>query len=181
MHAKPHEAKTISAKPPPSPRLPLALITTLGLGHLRPASGTWGSLPPAVLAGVLILTNQAGTTLWYVLLAAVTILFSIACVRFGHLAEETFGKKDPSQAVADETAGMALTLLFLPTWWAHDQRTLLAYIAGAFVLFRLTDILKLPPANQLQSIGGGWGILLDDLAAALQAGAVLIAGAWVLK
>ena len=114
-------------------------------------------------------------------MAGITILFSIACVRFGHQAEQTFGKKDPSQAVADETAGMALTLLLLPTWWADDQRTLLAYTAGAFVLFRLADILKLPPANQLQSIGGGWGILLDDLAAALQAGAVLIAGAWVLK
>ena len=47
----------------------------------------------------------------------------------------------------------------------HAAATLLL----VFLAFRIFDILKLPPANGLQRVPGGWGILLDDLVAGVQA------------
>lgn len=169
------------------------LITTFGLGYMRPAPGTWGSLPPCAVAALFPilqgtnLIGPVGGLLWYVLLAFCALYFSWVCVKFGDGAETEFGRKDPSQVVADETAGMAVTLLFLPHAWLilpgatvqqSNTRTMLATlvaIAVAFVLFRIFDILKLPPAHGLQRLKGGWGILVDDLIAGVQAGVVLFA------
>lgn len=173
------------------------LITTFGLGHMRPAPGTWGSIPPCALAAIWAVfgrqigTGSVGNTLWYVVFAFFAAYFSWVCVKFGSGAEEAFGKKDPSQVVADETAGMSVTLLFLPHVWLvlpgstlaqSETRTAIATvsaIAVAFVLFRIFDILKLPPAHGLQRLKGGWGILVDDLIAGVQAGIVLLGLCWL--
>jgi phosphatidylglycerophosphatase A len=187
-------APTASSRPHrPSPAEAIAsmgLVPTLGvtaggLGFLRPASGTWGSLPPAVVAAALVAAGQPG---WIIDVCLVLLLLigSVACVRFGHAAERTFGKKDPGQVVADEVAGQAVTLLALP-WagvagWAGtavppDGWTAttfnLGLAAAGFLMFRAFDIVKPPPANGLQRIGGGWGILIDDLIAGAMAGVVL--------
>lgn len=156
------------------------MITSFGLGYCRPASGTWGSLPPAVVAGALAVLPGGGVYLpggerawvFYLLMAVFVVVFSWACVARGDEAELHFGKKDPGQVVADETAGMALTLCALP--WFATGAPVLVWVAGAFVLFRIADILKLWPANGLQAVPGGWGILLDDLVAGVQAGVLLL-------
>ena len=165
--------------------IPMLAVTSGGLGFLRPASGTWGSLPPAVAAGLLALAGQPA---WLIDLCLVLLLAigSVACLRFGLAAERTFHKKDPGQVVADEVAGQAFTLLALP-WagvvaWAGTP-TLpegvsagvfnLGLAAAGFFLFRAFDIVKPPPANGLQRLGGGAGILVDDLIAGAMAGVVL--------
>jgi phosphatidylglycerophosphatase A len=165
--------------------LPTLGVTAGGLGFLRPASGTWGSLPPAVVAGVLVVLGQPG---WLVDVCLVLLLLigSVACVRFGAAAERTFGKKDPGQVVADEVAGQAVTLLAVP-WagvvnWAGTSTppegvSVAMFNAGlavaGFLMFRAFDIVKPPPANGLQRIGGGWGILIDDLIAGAMAAVAL--------
>ena len=87
-----------------------ALVTVFGLGRLRPAPGTWGSLPPPLLVLALL---WSGAALWVVNLTLVLLgaAFGIACARFGHLAEQRYGAKDPRQVVADETAGQCVALL----------------------------------------------------------------------
>ncbi|CAN5871853.1 phosphatidylglycerophosphatase A [soil metagenome] len=184
------------------PRPPLRMITTFGLGALRPAPGTWGSLPPCVLAAALAFTpigvgqgsSQAAWVFVNVMLA-VAAVFSWACIADGERAEARFGAKDPSNVVADETAGMALTLCALP--WTRMARvdeffvrtlgvsaptahvlSMLALIGLAFVLFRLMDIFKPWPANALQRVPGGWGILLDDLVAGVYAAAMMLSTAY---
>ena len=156
----------------------LLLLTTFGLGHLRPASGTWGSTPPVafVLLMVLVLSGDGLSSFdhWSVniSLALIAIVFSIVCVRFGSEGEKVWGKKDPRQIVADETAGQAIALLFLP-WrpmidsdgWLWN----LALAATAFFAFRILDIIKPPPAYKIQKLSGGWGVLADDLIAGLYA------------
>jgi phosphatidylglycerophosphatase A len=152
-------------------RIRLVLLTVLGLGHLRPAPGTWGSLPAPI--AVLLLVWAIGPH-WSIDVSLVLgcVLFSVVCVRFGHLAEARWGAKDPGQVVADEMAGQCVALLLLP-WRGMDQpdawRWNLTIAAVAFLAFRAMDILKPPPANQLQSRPAGWGILLDDLAAGVYA------------
>ena len=150
---------------------PLALfsVTMGGLGLLRPASGSWGSLPPVALALLIVWSGAP----WWVLdvSLALTVLFgTIACVKFGKLAEEAFGAKDPSSVVADETAGCAVTLLAVP-WWmiaTGDSNALVRtaiVCATGFFFFRLFDVWKPGYVGDLQSQPHGWGIVLDDLAA----------------
>ncbi len=155
------------------------LLTTFGLGHMRIASGTWGSLPPVVLAGLLWLagispasTHDWGLWVFNGVFIAIFIIFSAACIRWGKQAEAKWGE-DPAEVVADETAGQCLPLLALPACafasWLYAGLTL----AGAFLLFRIFDIIKPWPANGLQSKPHGWGILLDDLMAGIYAALVL--------
>lgn len=155
------------------------VLTTGGLGHMRPASGTWGSLPPVVISAVLIIAGAGpASELWWIhalVMLAMVIAFSAICIVAADGAEALWGK-DPSPVVADETAGMALTLLLMPpALFGNELFFVFTTLAGAFVLFRAFDIAKLPPAWGMQKIPGGWGILLDDLVAAFQAAAI----AWI--
>ncbi len=171
------------------------LVTVFGLGHLRPASGTWGSTPPPALA--LLLTWALGANglspadhlLINASLVAVGLFFAVACVAGGTAAEARFGRKDPSQVVADEVAGQAIALLALPWRSMTETGTNLpsalywnvALAGTAFLTFRLFDIVKPPPAHALQRLPGGWGILVDDLFAgayALVATHLLVRYAW---
>lgn len=143
-------------------------ITTFGLGHCRPAPGTWGSLPPCVMVLGLIAagyTPHSHPEVYFGALAAVLLAFSVACVAQGKAAEAQFGRKDPSQAVADETAGQCLPLMVLPASASAGVGSAWLSVLVAFLLFRVCDILKPPPANQLQALPAGWGILVDDLVA----------------
>lgn len=161
-------------------------ITSFGLGRLRPAPGTWGSLPPVALAAALIAINfgpcetcaMGGTfgPKWWIyngVLLAVVIIFSLVCILVGDRAEAHFGKKDPGSVTADETAGMSIALLALPHASMQQPLHAAAWLIGAFLAFRLFDILKLWPAYRLQRIPGGWGILIDDIVAGIQALIVL--------
>ena len=81
-------------------------------------------------------------------------------------AEAILGGKDPGVIVIDEVAGMTLAVLGLvlidvPLTWAR--------LAAAFVLFRLFDVLKPPPAHRFQELPGGRGVMLDDLVAGVYA------------
>jgi phosphatidylglycerophosphatase A len=151
------------------------LITSLGLGLLRPAPGTWGSLPPVLVAAGLVLLRlgphdgQAAWWIYHLVLLFIVKTFACACIRYGDAAETHFGKKDPGSVTADETAGMCLVLAHLPDARLDTPIRALIALAAAFVLFRLCDILKPWPAYQLQRVPGGWGILLDDLVAGIQA------------
>ena len=146
---------------------------------MRPASGTWGSLPPAVVAGLLALAGVTSVWVWLGVFAGIAVIFSIVCILAGEAAEHRFGKKDPGQVVADETAGMAITLLAVPFCGAVSLWQQLIAIAVSFLAFRVMDIIKPPPANGLQRVPGGWGILLDDLVAGLYAGLLVLILRWV--
>jgi len=84
--------------------------------------------------------------------------------------ERLYGK-DPSAAVIDEVLGMALTLALVPI----NAATLLL----GFILFRILDVVKLPPGRALERLPGGWGIMLDDACAGIY-GALLLHGALAL-
>lgn len=160
----------------PRSLLRFRLLTTFGLGLMKPASGTWGSLPPPILAALLMgagLGPAAHPWAYNGILALVLLVFAGACVLFGDHAEARFGKKDPGQVVADETAAQCIPLMFLPGaavshWWSAGATLLLAFLA-----FRVFDVIKPWPARGIQRTPGGWGILLDDLLAGAYAMAVV--------
>lgn len=82
--------------------------------------------------------------------------------------ERRLGIEDPQIVCIDEVAGVLIT-------WIAAPMTTRALIAG-FVAFRVFDQLKPWPANALQRLPGGPGIMLDDVAAGVWGAAVLLAG-----
>lgn len=158
-------------------------ITFFGLGYMPVAPGTWGSLGAIVVAGLLLWAMRAtGTGAAYDAVLAVLLLVSCALsVVWGRWAVEYFGARarkpgDPSHFVLDEVAGQWLSVIVLPVAGLSLQACAVAY-AAQFLLFRVADIVKPPPARQLENLPDGWGILLDDLASAVYvniAGQILI-------
>ena len=71
------------------------------------------------------------------------------------------GNSDPPEVVIDEVVGIWIALAGISTGNLH--------LAAAFLFFRLFDIWKPGPINRLQALPGGWGIMLDDVAAGLLA------------
>jgi hypothetical protein len=81
---------------------------------------------------------------------------------------------DPGHFVLDEIAGYLMVPLLLP------QGTLWQVGFWGFLLFRVFDIIKIPPARQIdRNLHGPWGILLDDLVSGAYAALVLYAYRWL--
>ena len=136
-------------------------IATCGVGYLPLAPGTFGSL-----VGVgLFLLLRAKPLVVLVAILAVTLVGIWAATR----TEELSDRKDPGKIVVDEVAGQLIALfpLTLFTRWS----TLAVIIS--FILFRFFDIVKPYPANRLQELDGGIGIMFDDLIAGVY-GAVVV-------
>ena len=152
-----------------------ALVTLGGLGAIRPAPGTWGSLPPVLAAAVLMAAglgpaDGAGpSAVYHLVMLGLLVAATLACAMHGDAAEAHYDKKDPGHVVADETAGQVIPLLFLPPAAVATPGVAVLTLAYAFVAFRVMDILKPPPAHRLQRIPGGWGIVIDDLLAGVYA------------
>lgn len=156
-----------------------AVATVFGLGHLRPAPGTWASAAAIPLG----LGLHALGGVW--LLAAATLLAVLAgfwaCARY----LPGLPDQDPDEVVIDEIAGQWLTLCFPaaaflgapggpPDWLPWP-----AWVA-AFAFFRLFDITKPWLAGRADRQGGVRGVMLDDLWAGVFAGLAVIAlgAAW---
>ena len=119
---------------------------------------------------------SCGCPWWGIAIAAVAA--SAVGVAAGCEPEKDFGSKDPRPFVMDEVAGMLIAGLAAWTpWSSHAWLTL----AVAFFWFRVTDILKPPPARQLESLPRGWGIVMDNIAAGLMSLGLTIVTALVLN
>lgn len=131
----------------------------LGTGLVPKAPGTWGSL---LAVPVFIVLYPYGQLVY---ITAVAALFVLGVYLAGRTAR-ALGVHDHNAIVIDEVVGMLATWIAIDPGWA-------AVLAG-FVLFRFFDIVKPWPIRRIdQSCSGGLGIMLDDLAAAVMAAAVL--------
>jgi phosphatidylglycerophosphatase A len=142
------------------------IVTLLGAGLLPKAPGTWGSLLTCIILYPILAVAGPSPMAWLICLVAGLILFSVLCVALGPFGIEHFQREDPGPFVLDEAAGICLTLLFLPP---QSGWRLVALLGIGFAAFRVFDVTKPPPARQLENLPAGWGILLDDLAAAVYA------------
>jgi phosphatidylglycerophosphatase A len=161
--------------------LVLAFATLGPLGRRRRAPGTWGSA-----AGLLYFTvffwplGFWPWSAWWMLVFSLPGLY-LAVALCGE-AEFRLGRRDPGEVILDEFTAMPLCFLGWPAL-ARPQGPWPAwtvFIAG-FLLFRLFDIAKPLGIRRLQDLPGGWGIVVDDVAAALAACAVLHGTVWAWK
>ncbi|MFA5088764.1 MAG: phosphatidylglycerophosphatase A [Candidatus Omnitrophota bacterium] len=123
------------------------------IGYLPAAPGTAASVAGAVL---YVLLSQS-------LLMYLTVTSAIIALGFyvSGKMEDLTKQKDPSCIVIDEVAGILITFFMLPM-------TFPVVITG-FFLFRAFDMFKIYPVNKFEELGGGVGIMMDDLFAGLYA------------
>ncbi|HEX8285118.1 MAG TPA: phosphatidylglycerophosphatase A [Pyrinomonadaceae bacterium] len=158
-------------------------LATCGVGLIPLAPGTWGS---AVGVGVYLLLVRGAARGFdsavargldlspqtFPLILNTVLILAILVVSFVGMwaatrAEKLLGKKDPGAVVVDEVAGQLVTFLFVP--WLAGGWTVFA----GFVAFRVFDIWKPYPVRRLEGLGGGLGIMADDLLAGFYAAAVM--------
>lgn len=148
-------------------RLALWLSTGLGVGLATPAPGTVGSLwglPLAVAMGTL---QQPISQLAF---ATGLVLLAVFIASRG--AANLGGAKDPQAIVIDEFA--ALPIAYFGVGALGWKKLLLGWL-----LFRVFDITKPPPCRRIEQLPGGWGIVADDVVAALYACVILHAIIWI--
>ncbi|MBL6454463.1 phosphatidylglycerophosphatase A [Belnapia sp. T6] len=135
-----------------------ALVASLGgIGRLRPAPGTWGSMVvlPLVLLGP-------------VACLALALLASMAGIWAVHRVLVEDRRADPGWVVVDEAAGQLLALAALSaetTGWG---------VLLAFLLFRLFDIYKPGPVGWVDRRHGPLAVMLDDVVAGAMVAAILL-------
>ncbi len=139
-------------------KIAYGLATTLGSGHL-PASGTWGAL----VAWGIHTYFFPNAFLWENRWQGIFILLLIIVIGTwsAEVVERYTKEKDDSRITIDEVAGYCLAVMFVPAG--------IQYTLPAFLLARFFDIIKPPPANHLQDLHGGIGIMIDDLIASVYA------------
>lgn len=135
-----------------------------GAGAMPKAPGTWGTLVALPLYAVM-----ADWGLWFYLL--VTLLLGLVGVWLCHVTARDLDVHDHPGIVWDEIVGYLITMVAAPEGW-------LWWIVG-FVLFRFFDIVKPWPIKVVdRDVGGGFGIMLDDVLAGLMALACVQFLAW---
>src|SRR5215207_6557332 len=155
-------------------------LATCGVGLIPIAPGTWGSgVGVALYLGLgyisqrvfdyavrrgLDLSPQEFQGILTTVLLLVILVVALAGIWAATRAEKLLGKKDPGAVVVDEVAGQLITFLFVPwlTTWTWS-------VVAGFVAFRVFDIWKPYPVRRLESLGGGLGIMADDMLAGFYA------------
>lgn len=158
----------------------IGIASVGGLGLIRRAPGTWGSVPPAV-AAFAMLALGASTPATLIMLIAIGVASGVLCVALTPDAERILGRPDPRTIVLDEVAGMALALVPAPIVVADGGIVAAATATlAAFALFRFFDIKKPGLIDASQRLPRGWGVLMDDLLAGAAAAGILYVGAIIL-
>lgn len=135
------------------------LATGFGLGYLPIAPGSCGTL----LGIPLVLGLQWLGPLPYMV---ITFLLTIAACLIADRAGVLFGETDSRHIVIDEVVGFAVTMVWLPSTWK-------ALLAG-FIIFRILDALKPWPISYVErKIGGGVGVVADDVVAGIIGSVIL--------
>ncbi len=127
-------------------------VATIGYaGYFPFAPGTVGS----ALAGVVVFLIKPSE----LMLMGLIMIFFIAGTISAHNVEKELGK-DSGHIIVDEFCGYLVSVLFIP----RNMTNLIL----AFFIFRVFDIVKPPPIRTVEKkVGGGAGVMLDDIVAGI--------------
>jgi phosphatidylglycerophosphatase A len=144
------------------------IVTLLGTGNLPIAPGTWGSFVVALPALAVVINLLPGQHIawWY---AIATVVFCVLGLVSIPRVQAEWGT-DPSAVVIDEAAGMAL-ICATPYMYVTEWH----WLAG-FLVFRLLDIKKPWPCSWFNDRHEAWGVMGDDMMAAVYTVIVLHVG-----
>lgn len=142
--------------------------SAFGLGLSPIAPGSFGALVGVGYTVAVFLVLSPPTRPWAIALGLVLVAAA------NHLltpwAVAYWKDEDPKHFVLDEVAGYLVVPLLMP------KGSLWEVAFWGFLLFRIFDVIKIPPARQIdRNLHGSWGILLDDLVSGLYAASALYA------
>ena len=137
-------------------KLVLITATLFGIGYVPLMPGTASCV--AAFFVILLIKSQ----LW---LIVVTVLSCTLAFLLSGRAENILGRKDAKEIVIDDFSGMLISCIFIP----HDIR----FVIAGFLLFRIFDMLKMPPADRIERCNGALGIVGDDIVAGIYANIAL--------
>jgi len=140
----------------PVTRLCAGIGSLFGVGHTPLMPGSAACL---AAAGAFFLLKDS---LAFSVLTAVSLVLAYLV---SGAAERFYGKKDDKHIVIDDFSGQLVTYL----GFAFTPQILVS----GFFLFRMFDMLKVPPADRLEGLGGSRGIVGDDVVAGIWANLIL--------
>jgi phosphatidylglycerophosphatase A len=151
-------------------RLPVLVATFFGAGFSPVAPGTVGSLAALPLAFALLHMEVVSATL------IVIGLYFLGLWSANQL-ERVSGQHDAQMIVIDEVVGLCVNALLL-NWWFLGAADPYLLMLLSFLSFRLFDVVKPWPIGWIdRTVGGGFGVMIDDLVAALM-GVLAVAGGY---
>ena len=134
----------------------LLLATLFGVGYTPLCPGT-----ASCVVAVIIFASLTNPIVFLIF----TIISVIIAFLVSSRAEKLYRVKDCKRIVIDDFSGMLVTFLFIPRQFV--------WILAAFFLFRMLDMLKIPPADRIEKFSGAKGIVGDDLVAGVYANLIL--------
>jgi phosphatidylglycerophosphatase A len=143
------------------------MLSVFGVGWLPLAPGTWGAavaIIPLALVAYLNPSFDKTPSVINLILSVLIVVFTWIGAKGSDLLADEWGK-DPKQTVIDEVVGVWIAVLGMPV-------TGFNLLAG-FILFRFFDIAKPLGVRQMERVGGGWGVMFDDILAGVYANIIL--------
>ncbi|MGO9378877.1 MAG: phosphatidylglycerophosphatase A [Dissulfurispiraceae bacterium] len=133
------------------------IATVFFVGFIPFAPGTCGTF-----ASMIFIWAAKPSFTWQFIILISTLIVG---TKTADVAEKVFDQKDCRHIVVDEFVGYLCSIIFLPLTPT--------YMVAAFLLFRFFDILKPPPIRMIEKLGGGVGIMFDDVAAGITTNVLL--------
>lgn len=153
------------AKPTYLTALARFLATAGGAGYAPVAPGTFGTAVAVPLVWLL-----ADLPVWGFALATAGV--TLVGIWAAEVADAHWGTHDSQRIVIDEVAGYMVTMMLV-------DRGDWVLLGLGFGVFRAFDIIKPPPVRWLdENLPGGFGVVLDDVAAGVLGCAALYGLAW---
>ena len=136
-------------------------VSIFYIGYIKFASGTWGSLASIVILYPIIkftfLSFEASIIVFL-------ILFFISNIFINYFSNFT-NSNDSKHIVIDELLGIFIILIFYDFIFIYNDFITLILI---FFIFRLFDIIKIFPANYIDTnLKNGYGVMMDDIVAGI--------------
>ena len=131
-----------------------AFVSVFGIGYVRIAPGTFGSLFAILVWYISIVYLNI---YFFYMIIIIVFICSFKAINI-YLRNEN--KDDPSEVVVDEFIGQSLPLIFLLQFNVYE-------VLLAFSSFRLFDIFKIYPVNKVENITGANGVIMDDVVAGI--------------
>lgn len=149
-----------------SDKIAMLVGTVGGIGFLRPASGTWGSIPGFFFFIALARMHRPMSAV------AIEIAMLALGIWSSGRCERILGCKDPKDVVIDEMACVPVAL-----WPVAAHVGAIPWFCWVllFGAYRLSDIIKPFPAGWVERLKGGWGVMLDDFVSATYLGVLTFA------
>lgn len=159
------------------PFLPKMIATSFGAGYWPWGPGTAGAVLGLGLWLPLALTGSVWVT--FLITLGLIVVFTSLGIWSCDIAERYWGP-DPSKAVMDETVGQWISMLPLSQFAALPEPLRMGNFwwctLASLVLFRFFDIVKPLGVRRMEQLGGGTGVMADDILAGIYSAILLAIG-----